>query len=115
MADNSTSNESRQQALKELSMKIGAKERRKMKARREQDRGIWFGLGTFGIVGWSVAVPTLVGIAIGIWIDQKWPSRYSWTLMLLVIGVAVGCLNAWYWIGRERRMIQKEDDEEEHG
>ena len=25
----------------------------------------------------------------------------SWTLTLLLIGVAVGCLNAWYWVKQE--------------
>jgi ATP synthase protein I len=60
-------------------------------------------LGMFGLVGWAVAIPTLIGIAVGIWIDKRWPSPYSWTLMLLVIGVVVGCLNAWYWVRRESR------------
>ena len=83
--------------------KIGDKENRKMKARQEKDRGVWFGLGMFGLVGWSVAIPTVIGIAVGIWIDAKSASSYSWTLMFLIIGVIVGCLNAWYWVRRESR------------
>jgi ATP synthase protein I len=83
--------------------KVGGKEDRKMRARREKDRGVWFGLGMFGLVGWSVAIPSVVGIGLGIWIDTKWPSPYSWTLMCLVIGVLVGCLNAWYWVKRESK------------
>jgi ATP synthase protein I len=82
---------------------VGTKENRKIRARQEEDRGVWFGLGMFGLVGWSVAIPALIGIAAGIWIDKRWPSHYSWTLMLLVIGVGVGCLNAWYWVKRESR------------
>ncbi len=79
---------------------VGAKEVRKMEARRDGNRSIWFGLGMFGIVGWSVAVPTLVGAAIGVWIDSRYPSRFSWTLMLLFAGVLFGSINAWYWINR---------------
>ena len=60
---------------------VGTKENRKIRARQEADRGVWFGLGMFGLVGWSVAIPTLIGIATGIWIDKRWPSPYSWTLM----------------------------------
>jgi ATP synthase protein I len=60
-------------------------------------------MGMFGLVGWSVAIPTLAGIALGVWVDTRWPGPYSWTLMLLVIGVGLGCLNAWYWIKRESR------------
>jgi ATP synthase protein I len=82
---------------------VGSKENRRIRARQEGDRGVWFGLGMFGLVGWSVAIPTLIGIAVGIWIDKRWPSSYSWTLMLLVMGVMVGCLNAWYWVRRESR------------
>lgn len=79
---------------------VGAKETRKMEARRDGNRSIWFGLGMFGIVGWSVAVPTLVGTAIGVWIDSRYPGRFSWTLMLLFAGVLFGSINAWYWINR---------------
>lgn len=80
---------------------VARKQRRKLRARSEKRRGLAFGLGLFGLIGWSVAVPTLIGIALGVWIDRGVPSRYSWTLMLLVAGIAVGCLNAWYWLRRE--------------
>jgi ATP synthase protein I len=76
---------------------------RKLKARREGDRTIWYGLGMFGIIGWSVTIPTLMGIALGIWLDSILVDPYSWTLMMLFIGVVIGCLNAWYWIERESR------------
>jgi len=84
-----------------LPHEVGKKERRKLAARSSSDKSIWFGLGMFGLVGWSVAIPTLIGIAVGVWIDATWPSRYSWTLMCLVAGVAVGCMHAWYWVKRE--------------
>lgn len=91
----------RHRARRELEKDIAEKEQRKVRARQEQNRTVWFGLGMFGLVGWSVAVPALTGIALGLWIDSRWPSRFSWTLMLLVLGVALGCLNAWRWIARE--------------
>lgn len=89
--------------LKDFPGAVRSKERRKLRARKEGDRSVWFGLGMFGLVGWSVAVPTLAGIAIGIWVDRTWPGPRSWTLMFLVIGVIVGCVNAWYWVKRESR------------
>ena len=85
----------------DLERDVSTREQRKLKARAEVHRTIWFGLGTFGLVGWSVTLPALAGIATGIWIDHRFPSRFSWTLMLLVLGVALGCLNAWRWISRE--------------
>ena len=79
---------------------VEAKAARKIKARREKNN-IWFALGMFGMVGWSVTIPALLCIALGVWIDSRFPSPYSWTLMLLLLGVALGCLNAWYWIKKE--------------
>ena len=80
---------------------IGPKERRKLRARREGSRSVWFWLGMMGLVGWSVAVPTVIGVAIGAWVDATWPGQVSWTLTGMIVGVIVGCLNAWYWVKRE--------------
>ena len=77
------------------------KAERRLRARRERDRGIWFSLGMFGLVGWSVAVPTLAATALGVWMDRRWPSQISWTLTLLLAGIVTGCVNAWYWVRRE--------------
>jgi ATP synthase protein I len=88
---------------KEFRKQVKVKTTRKVKAQREKDYSIFFGLGMIGLVGWSIALPTIIGIAIGVWIDTKFPSRYSWTLMLLFIGVILGCLNAWFWIQQESR------------
>lgn len=67
------------------------------RARRaeNQKHEFWKAIGIVGLVGWSVVVPTLVGAALGTWIDRRWPSRFSWTLTLLVIGLVLGCTNAW--------------------
>jgi ATP synthase protein I len=92
---------------------VREKETRKLRARRRREESVWFGLGMFGLVGWSVAIPTLICLALGLWIDRTYPSRYSWTLMFLFIGVALGALNAWYWLSRERTMIEKLDEEED--
>lgn len=76
---------------------------RKLRARRAGRRGVWYGLGMFGLVGWAVAVPTVIGVALGLWIDARVEGTISWTLALLLAGVALGCLNAWFWVRRESR------------
>lgn len=86
---------------------IDAKARRKLRAKGEKYHSIWFGMGMFGVVGWSVATPTLLGVVVGLWIDRHWPSRFSWTLMLLFIGVVLGCFNAWYWLRQEGDVDRK--------
>lgn len=82
---------------------VQRKAQRRLRARREQQRTIWFSLGLFGIVGWSVAIPTLIGVALGVWLDARLESRVSWTLTLLFVGLAIGCANAWYWVRQEMR------------
>jgi ATP synthase protein I len=90
-------------SAEQLSEAVERKARRKLRARREEERTAWFWLGMFGLVGWSIAIPTLIGIATGIWLDHHWPGTVSWTLTLLIIGVGIGCLNAWYWIKQESK------------
>lgn len=92
--------------------KIGTKEVRKVKARRKKDRGIWMGLGMIGTVGWSIAVPTLIGVGLGIWIDKRWPGRISWTLTFLFVGLMFGCINAYYWVRKEIKRIEEEQKDD---
>lgn len=94
------SHKDKQKPINPFYRQVERKARRKIKARSTRKK-ILFALGMFGMVGWSVAIPTLIGIAIGVWIDTHSKSPYSWTLMLLVIGIALGCLNAWYWLQKE--------------
>ena len=92
---------------------ISVKAARKLKARKST-QGVWFGLGMMGLVGRSVVVPTLLGAALGIWLDKHHPGKHPWTLALLVAGLTLGCLNAWHWIAKEDRAMhdETEDDNE---
>jgi len=93
---------------------VGAKATRKAKARRDGGQGAWFGLGMMGLIGWSVAIPTLLGAGLGRWLDKQRPGERSYTLMLLVIGLVIGCVNAWLWVSKEdRAMRDKEEDDDE--
>jgi len=94
-----------------FSRQVGAKAARKLKAQRKVTRTIWFGLGMMGLIGWSVAIPTLLGAALGLWLDRHHPGSHSWTLMLLVIGLVIGCLNAWHWVAKEDKEIREEQED----
>jgi len=91
---------------------VGAKAVRKLKAGRNATPGVWFGLGMMGLIGWSVVVPTLLGAALGLWLDEHHPGTHSWTLALLVAGLVVGCWNAWHWVAQEDQAMR---DEQENG
>jgi ATP synthase protein I len=94
-----------------FSQEVGAKAARKLKARRHSTQGVWFGLGMMGLIGWSVAVPTLLGAALGLWLDKHHPGTYSWTLALLVAGLAIGCLNAWHWVAKQDQAMREEQQD----
>ena len=89
---------------------IGAKAARKLKA-RQSTAGVWFGLGMMGLVGWSVVVPTLLGAALGLWLDRRHPGTHSWTLALLVAGLVLGCFNAWHWVAKEDQAMRDEQED----
>ena len=97
-----------------LAERVGAKAARKLRARRHTRAGVWFGLGMMGLIGWSVVVPTLIGAALGLWLDDRYPGGHSWTLALLVSGLFVGCMNAWHWVSKEDKAMREEQSEEEH-
>jgi len=103
-----TPKERQSKQAEDFSRKVGEKETRRIKGKSRKDDALWFGLGMAGVVGWSIAIPTLIGTAIGLWIDRTWPSRFSWVLMLLILGVALGSFNAGYWIRKAREKIIKD-------
>lgn len=96
-----------------LGREVGPKAARKLRARRNADRGVWFGLGMMGLIGWSVSVPTLLGAFLGLWLDRSFPGDRSWTLALLVGGLVLGCWNAWYWVAKENRAIRRDEEDDD--
>jgi ATP synthase protein I len=106
-----TSNKRGRQIADRFAEQMARKEALRLRGLRHKDEIVWFGLGMFGIIGWAVAIPTLIGVALGLWIDRTWPSQYSWALMFLIAGVIVGCINAAYWVKKVRSKIIEDDDE----
>ena len=96
-----------------FSRRVGARAALKLRARRNAAQGVWFGLGMMGLIGWSVVVPTLAGAGLGIWLDRHHPGQHSWTLTLLIVGLVLGCVNAWAWVSKQdREMAEEEKDSE---
>lgn len=87
---------------------IASKEKRKLERQRDT-RSIWYGLSLFGMVGWTIAVPTVLGAITGIWLDRNYEQEFSWTLSLLVGGLLSGCFFAWKWVQKENRNIMRRE------
>jgi len=90
---------------------VGTKAARKLKAQRNTTPVVWFGLGMMGLIGWSVVVPTLLGAALGLWLDKHHSGKHAWTLALLVAGLTIGCLNARHWVAKEDKAMREEEED----
>ena len=79
---------------------VGGKAERRREARSRPPAILsWF--GAFGIIGWSIALPAILGALLGRWVDEAFPGPISWTLTLLLAGIAMGSVGAWLWLRRE--------------
>ena len=110
MSEPSETNSAKDQTA--FGREVGAKAARKLRA-RNSTQGVWFGLGMMGLVGWSVVVPTLLGAALGLWLDKHHAGKHSWTLALLVAGLAIGCFNAWHWVSKEDKEMHEEQGKDD--
>lgn len=57
-------------------------------------------LGQIGILGWTIVVPTLVGLFIGRWLDRIADTGVFFSAPLLMLGAAFGFWSAWKWMHR---------------
>ncbi len=90
-----------------FSQQIGEQETQKLNAQNEPNDGVWYGLGMFGMIGWSVTVPALLGTALGVWLDSHYPEPFSWTITGLFSGLFVGGLTAWMWVANEEKAMHQ--------
>ncbi len=74
---------------------------RRARWRREGERSVGQNLAMIGALGWTIVLPTLLGIFVGRWLDHRFASGIFWTLGLLVAGLAAGCNFAWKRMNRE--------------
>lgn len=51
----------------------------------------WEWAGMAGQVGFDVALPMVVGLLIGLKLDDVWGTRPTLTLALFVLGIVIGC------------------------
>lgn len=87
-------------------------QKRADRLQKKRKMSLWQGLGVIGMVGWSVVVPTLLGLALGHWMDGALPTRFSWSLSWMVGGLIFGCASAWYWVDQEWMQLKNEEQDD---
>ncbi|MCX4157647.1 MULTISPECIES: AtpZ/AtpI family protein [Paraburkholderia] len=76
---------------------------RDLRGREEPEPSLGSRLGQIGILGWAIVLPTLMGLALGHWLDRTFGTGVFFSAPLLMIGAAVGFWSAWKWMHRQQR------------
>lgn len=77
--------------------------RRMQHRRRRPGESPLRGLSAFGVIGWSVAIPTVGGALLGLWLDRVAPQPFSWPIALMLGGLVIGIIVVSNWVSRESR------------
>ena len=86
----------------EFAARVEGQRRRIEQGRKEKGQSFWTYVGLIGVVGWSVVVPMVLGVLLGLWLDRRHGGGSYWTLGLLVAGLILGCINAWRMITKDQ-------------
>jgi ATP synthase protein I len=79
-----------------LQSSLSAWRRRSAEAKAHGERSFFRNLTVIGTLGWMIVLPTLAGMALGRWLDNRFAGGgIFWTGALLVVGVGIGCRMAW--------------------
>jgi ATP synthase protein I len=76
---------------------------RDRRAQDEPEPSLGARLGQIGILGWTIVVPTLLGLWLGHWLDRRFGTGVFFSAPLLMIGAAIGLWCAWRWMHRQSR------------
>ena len=69
--------------------------------RRSGERSLWQNVSMVGALGWLIVTPTLLGVAIGRWLDLRFETGIFWSGALIMLGAAFGGYLAWRRIEKE--------------
>ena len=84
-----------------LQRSIRLREQRRERWRAEGERSIGRNLAMIGAIGWLIVIPTLIGVALGRWLDRTLDAGITWTAGLIFVGLVFGCALAWRRISEE--------------
>lgn len=73
---------------------------RRLRAEREGEPSFAGYLAQVGVLGWTIVLPTLIGMFLGRWLDQRLGTGIFWTGPSLIVGLVIGCWAAWRWMHR---------------
>lgn len=85
---------------KDFPRQIEKSARELLKARGEKG-GFWHYASVIGVGGWLFALPVVAGAYLGRYLDGRLGGGISWTLTFIILGIAAGIYNLWYFLMRK--------------
>ena len=77
------------------------------KQRNKENRQIVFKAALLSAYGWQLSIPVLLGITLGVLLDNTFPiEHFSWLLTFVLLGVIIGFYNATQWV--RKNLVVKE-------
>lgn len=86
---------------KEMEEAISLRKERRTLWEREGERPIWKNMSMIGALGWLIVVPTLIGVFVGRWLDDKLATGITVTGALTFLGACLGFYLAWKRMNQE--------------
>ena len=80
---------------KRLPDAVRRRQRSAGRAEHEREPSIAHHLAMIGSLGWLVVAPTLGGVFLGRWLDERLGTGITLTAALLLVGLLLGCVLAW--------------------
>ena len=90
---------------------VDSKARRMLRLRRTKELSLLGGFAQMGLVGWSIAAPSLLGLFLGWLIDNGLNGGQKCTLTLFIIGLGFGCCNVLSWACKEYKAMEEDECE----
>ncbi|MBS0579647.1 MAG: AtpZ/AtpI family protein [Proteobacteria bacterium] len=83
------------QSDRRLQAAVHTRQARRERWQREGERSMGQNLAMIGALGWTIVLPTLIGMFMGRWLDRLLGMGIFWTLGLLAAGLTLGCVLGW--------------------
>lgn len=87
-----------EERLAEAARKAASREQER---RRDPEPSLGKRLGQIGVLGWTIVIPALIGLAAGRWLDKTMHSGVFFSAPLVMLGAALGLWLAWRWMSRQ--------------
>lgn len=86
----------RNHGVDDMSRAVRRQQERRKRWEEEGERPLWKNLSMVGALGWLIVIPTLLGVAIGRWLDQTFETGILFTAALIFVGIVIGGSFAWH-------------------